>query len=316
MTNFVFEKEITDIMDIVNLKPRKGNDTYRIGDNDDFVVMENIASLPPGKVCLEDHGIILICTEGRAQFEYDGATVQFQKDDLFLYMRNSTACNFMASSNFNCRQIWFTRSELWNINLYARTSLADLSYLKEHPVVHLTQDDLSLLDNYFQLLCRRLKDQTPVLYTDISRALISTMMLEILAILRRGEVRMAESDFQDDKAPGFHKRRMVDKFIHMVEQSDGRIRKVDEFASKLNITPKYLSTILKETMNRRPSDMIQLFTMKAIERRLRFTDMTMQQIANELNFPNASFFGRYFREHSGMTPLEYRVKYYRGEMNN
>lgn len=191
MTNFVFEKEITDIMDIVDLKPRKGNDTYRIGDNDDFVVMENIASLPPGKVCLEDHGIILICTEGRAQFEYDGATVQFQKDDLFLYMRNSTACNFMASSNFNCRQIWFTRSELWNINLYARTSLADLSYLKEHPVVHLTPDDLSLLDDYFQLLCRRLKDQTPVLYTDISRALISTMMLEILAILRRGEVRMA-----------------------------------------------------------------------------------------------------------------------------
>ena len=303
-------------MDIVSLKPRKGSDTYRIDDNDDFVVMENIGSIPAGKICLEDHGIVFICTEGRAQLEYDGATVQFQKDDLFLYMRNSTACNFMASSNFNCRQIWFTRSELWNINLYARTSLADLSYLKEHPVVHLTPDDLSLLDDYFQLLCRRLKDRTPVLYTDISRALISTMMLEILSILRRGEVRMAESDFQDDKVPGFHKRRMVDKFIQMVEQSDGRIRKVDEFAGRLSITPKYLSTILKETMNRRPSDMIQLFTMKAIERRLRFSDMTMQEIANDLNFPNASFFGRYFREHSGMTPLEYRTKYQNGEMKS
>jgi AraC-like DNA-binding protein len=69
-------------------------------------------------------------------------------------------------------------------------------------------------------------------------------------------------------------------------------------------------------MNRRPSDMIQLFTMKAIERRLRFSDMTMQEIANDLNFPNASFFGRYFREHSGMTPLEYRTKYQNGEMKS
>ena len=62
-------------------------------------------------------------------------------------------------------------------------------------------------------------------------------------------------------------------------------------------------------MNRRPSDMVQLFTMKAIERRLRFTDMTMQEIANDLNFPNASFFGKYFKEYSGMTPLDYRIKY-------
>jgi AraC-like DNA-binding protein len=104
--------------------------------------------------------------------------------------------------------------------------------------------------------------------------------------------------------------------MQMVEQSDGRIRKVEEYASRLNITPKYLFTLLKETMNRRPSDLIQLFTMKAIERRLRFTDMTMQEIANDLEFPNPSFFGRYFKEQSGMTPLEYRIKYHRGEISN
>ena len=86
---------------------------------------------------------------------------------------------------------------------------------------------------------------------------------------------------------------------------------MDDFANQLNITPKYLSTLLKETMSRRPSEMIKLFTLKAIEHRLRFTDMTMQEIANDLNFPNASFFGKYVKEHLGMTPLEYRNKYHR-----
>ena len=52
--------------------------------------------------------------------------------------------------------------------------------------------------------------------------------------------------------------------------------------------------------------------MKAIENRLRFTDMTMQEIANDLNFPNASFFGKYCKDHLGMTPLEYRIKYHNG----
>jgi AraC-like DNA-binding protein len=49
--------------------------------------------------------------------------------------------------------------------------------------------------------------------------------------------------------------------------------------------------------------------MGAIERRLRYTDMTMQEIANDLNFPHASFFGKYVKEHLGMTPLEYRRKF-------
>ena len=53
--------------------------------------------------------------------------------------------------------------------------------------------------------------------------------------------------------------------------------------------------------------------LKAIERRLRFTDMTMQEIANDLKFPNPSFFGKYCKEHLGMTPLEYRMKYHKGK---
>lgn len=300
-------------MDIKDLIPRSGNDTYRIGDSDDLVVMESIATVPSGKICLQSHGIIIIVTQGIAQFEYDGIVIKLQKDDLFLYMSHSIVQNFMTSSDFNCRQVWFTRGELWDINLYARTSLSDLTYLKQHPVVHLTEDDVTLLDDYFQLLCRRMKDNSPILYSDIVRSLSCTMMLEILAMLRRSEGQKDEPDMQESSLPGFHKRRLAEKFMQMLEQSDGRVRKVDDFASELNITPKYLSTILKETMNRRPSDMIHFFTMKAIEHRLRYTDMTMQEIANDLNFPNASFFGKYFKKYSGMTPLEYRVKYQNGE---
>ena len=158
-------------MDIKDLIPRSGNDTYRIGDSDDLVVMESIATVPSGKICLQSHGIIIIVTQGIAQFEYDGVVIKLQKDDLFLYMSHSIVQNFMTSSDFNCRQVWFTRGELWDINLYARTSLSDLTYLKQHPVVHLTEDDVTLLDDYFQLLCRRMKDNSPILYSDIVRSL-------------------------------------------------------------------------------------------------------------------------------------------------
>ena len=291
-------------MEIQNLKPRSGFDTIRLSDSDELVVMENFGSLPKGELSLDRHGLIVICTEGIAQFDYDGQQIRLHKDDLFLYMSHSVVTNFMSSLDFNCRQIWFSRGELWNINKYGEVSLSDLPYLKRHPIMHLTEDDVKLLDDYFQLLCRRMRDSSPVLYSNIVRSLVSTMMLEILSMMRRQE---PENTVTTD----VHRQRLANEFMRLVEQSDGRIRKVDDFAKQLNITPKYLSTLLKETMNRRPSEMIHFYTLKAIEHRLRYTDMTMQEIANDLNFANASFFGKYFKEHAGMTPLDFRKKYHR-----
>jgi AraC-like DNA-binding protein len=306
-------------MEIKALLPRRGEDTLRIDDSDDLVVIENIGALPEGGalpesgVYIENHALVVICTEGMAQFEYDGQTVLLRKNDMFIYlMLRSVITNYMSSQNFNCRQIWFTNSEAWSIDMHGNKSVADLIYLKQHPKFSLTDPDAALLDDYFRLLCHRMRDRSSLLYQDIVRSLFSTLLLEILAIMRRGKEQAMEADVSDDMAPGFHRRRLADKFMRLVEHSEGRIRKVDEFANQLNVTPKYLSTLLKETMNRRPSEIIHFYTLKAIKHRLRFTDMTMQEVANDLRFPNASFFGKYFKEHTGMTPLEFRMKYQKG----
>ena len=286
----------------------------RIDDSDDFVVMENVGALPEvmpeDGACIEGHGVIAICTEGMAQFEYDGKTIQLRKNDMFIYfMLRSVISDFMSSQNFNCRQIWFTAQEAWSIDMHGSRSLGDLVYLKQHPKVKLTDQDAGMLNDYFQLLCQRMRNPSPILHKDIVRSLWGTMLLEILCIVRRETIQDMERESQEGMSPDIHRKRLADNFMQLVEQSDGRIRKVDDFARQLNVTPKYLSVLLNETMNRRPSDVIQLFTLKAIERRLRFSDMTMQEIANDLNFANASFFGKYVKEHLGMSPLEYRKKY-------
>lgn len=305
-------------MKLQNLKPPIGRDTYRIGDSDDLVVTENVCTIPSGTFYMEDYGLIIVCTSGRAQLEYDGVLTQMKENDLFLYMAHSVASNFMATTDFRCRQIWFSRSGLFNINIFTQASLADIPHLKLNPVTHLNGEEVKLLDNYFDLIISRMKNISVGLYPDIARALIGTMMLEMMEIMRRTkpENRAFHDSMQamafaaEENSGRVHKRRITDQFMRLVEQSDGRIRKVEEYANMLNVTPKYLSTVMKEVMNRKPSVFIKLFTMRAIEHRLRYTDMTMQEIANDLKFPNASFFGKYFKEQMGMTPMEYRVKYY------
>lgn len=297
-------------MDVTSLLPRHGVDTLRIGDSDELVVMENFGALPQGKLVLEQHGLVVFCTRGMAQFDYDGRTIQLRKNDLFLYMAHSLAENFMSSADFNCRQLWFSQSEMWDINIHCNIGLPDLVFLKNNPKVSLNKAQADLLDSHFLLLCRMMRDSGVPLYVDIVRSLAGSLMLKLLSLLRSNSQAGAATSAD---GTSLHGKQLADRFIQLVEQSDGRVRSVNTFARQLNVTPKYLAHILLQSISRRPSEMIAFYTINAINQRLRFTDMTMQQIANDLNFANPSFFGTYYREHTGMTPLEYRMKYQRGE---
>lgn len=298
-------------MDIKDLKPRTGAGSLRIADSDELVVMEHFGGVPAGRVRPLDHGLVFICTAGVAQFEYDGHTVQLSKNDLFLLMAHSVVEKFMSSVDFDCRELWFSRGEMWNMNMYVKNSLADLLPLKHNPKVTLSDADAALFETYFKQLSYHIRNSSQLLYPEITHSIVGAFLLEVLSVLRRGNNMLKDNNLINNS--GLHGRKLADRFVQLVEQSDGRIRRVDEFAQMLNVTPKYLSKLLMDTMHRKPSVIVAFFTLQAIENRLRYTDMTMQQIADDLHFANASFFGKYFKEHSGMTPMEYRIKYHQDE---
>lgn len=298
-------------MDIKDLKPRTGAGSLRIADSDELVVMEHFGGVPAGRVRPLDHGLVIICTAGVAQFEYDGHTVQLSKNDMFLLMAHSVVEKFMSSVDFDCRELWFSRGEMWNMNMYVKNSLADLLPLKHNPKVTLSDADAALFETYFKQLSYHIRNSSQLLYPEITHSIVGAFLLEVLSVLRRGNNMLKDNNLINNS--GLHGRKLADRFVQLVEQSDGRIRRVDEFAQMLNVTPKYLSKLLMDTMHRKPSVIVAFFTLQAIENRLRYTDMTMQQIADDLHFANASFFGKYFKEHSGMTPMEYRIKYHQDE---
>lgn len=298
-------------MDIKDLKPRTGAGSLRIADSDELVVVEHFGGVPAGRVRPLDHGLVIICTAGVAQFEYDGHTVQLSKNDLFLLMAHSVVEKFMSSVDFDCRELWFSRGEMWNMNMYVKNSLADLLPLKHNPKVTLSDVDAALFETYFKQLSYHIRNSSQLLYPEITHSIVGAFLLEVLSVLRRGNNMLKDNNLINNS--GLHGRKLADRFVQLVEQSDGRIRRVDEFAQMLNVTPKYLSKLLMDTMHRKPSVIVAFFTLQAIENRLRYTDMTMQQIADDLHFANASFFGKYFKEHSGMTPMEYRIKYHQDE---
>ena len=83
-------------------------------------------------------------------------------------------------------------------------------------------------------------------------------------------------------------------------------RSLGFYAGKLCITPKYLSLISKDVSGRSAGEWIDQYVVLEAKTLLKSTRMSIQEIADVLNFANQSFFGKYFKHHTGISPKEYR----------
>ena len=109
---------------------------------------------------------------------------------------------------------------------------------------------------------------------------------------------------------GKEMRRKIETFemlVKLIEENFMRERTVAFYADQLCLTPKYLSVIVKSVCGKT----VQQLIFKAIIRRsiylMKNTDKTIQQIASDLSFPNASSFGTFFKKHTGLSPKNYRM---------
>lgn len=83
-------------------------------------------------------------------------------------------------------------------------------------------------------------------------------------------------------------------------------RRVGWYSEQLGLSPKYLSETVKSVSGRTPNEWIDYYVMLELRVRLRNTEATIKEITQDMNFSSQSFLGKYFKEHAGMSPLEYR----------
>lgn len=270
----------------------------------DIIVMDKIRDLPENSAYTTEHVLVMICTTGKIQFDYDGQLTTVHKGELFLGVPGSVVSDYMVSPNFDCKLIAVKPTEVMASRELHTMVINSMLHIKTHPVARLTETDAEDVFAYHDLICRRIRLAEHRYKNGEVRSLINAFLLRMVGIMdSRTEGKETESSVRGEQ--------LVEKFVWMVNEDCGRNRLVEYYADRLNITSKYLSTLVRNILGRTPTDVINVVTMKEIERRLRYTGDSIKQISQAMNFPNTSFFGKYFKQHSGMTPNSYRKKYHK-----
>lgn len=96
------------------------------------------------------------------------------------------------------------------------------------------------------------------------------------------------------------------QLINLLHEHYKTERSVEFYANKMNLTPKHLSRVVRNHSGKSVHQWIDEFVVLEIKNLLKYSDLSIQQISYELNFPNPSFMGQYFKRICGKTPGEYR----------
>ncbi|MDR2121184.1 MAG: helix-turn-helix domain-containing protein [Tannerella sp.] len=102
------------------------------------------------------------------------------------------------------------------------------------------------------------------------------------------------------------KEELFDDFLSLLTEHCRTEHEVSFYAGKLCITPQYLSIILNEQSGRPASRWIQDALLVEAKRMLKMPRTSVQSVSDSLNFPDQSAFGKFFKKHTGLSPLAFR----------
>lgn len=289
--NEVLNVGLDDIMRYKQI-PYKSGDVVLLDEQD---VMKHSFN-PPVQI---DAAVLVLCTDGMMEIEVETNNYKLFRGDLLvcgpnrvmkpIKLLNNTAFKIIFLSHFMHRSgIGYQRS-IWDKAFYLGTN----------PMIHLSDTQITQFEEYYRLLCEKLKNPSSSYHSEIMQSILQAMMYEILSYL--DGVVVSENDRFVRQGEILFRR-----FVDLLAESKVKSRFVYYYADKLNVSTKYLSAVCKQVSGKTAGDIIDEFVMKDIIRLLKYSDKSIKEIALELDFPNISFFGKYVKAHLGVSPKAYR----------
>lgn len=266
---------------------------------DDIIIVDDISTaLIPKDPRRMNFLILALCTEGEATYTLDTQEMRIQKNDVLLILDRHVVSNFTASKDLKALCIIISVKFFFESirNVGDVSSLLLLS--RNFPVIKLAQEETETFQSYFYLLKTKAADKQ----NKFRRKLVSTLILAMFYDLSNVVQRMLNTDSMRQTRAEI----IFTKFIKLLEGNFKQERRVGWYAEQLNITPKYLSETIKNVSRRTPNEWIDNYVTTEMRIQLRNSTKSIKEIAEEMNFANQSFLGKYFKEHVGISPSEYR----------
>lgn len=294
----------------ITIQSLANNEDVQIGYSDnEIVVVDSIQQFTQISSAHVAMNAIVICTSGKAQAQMNGIQMELHRNQIAIIPQNVTVTDVMVSPDFDVKGMFLTNRILRSFLNEKISVWNDMMYIHRQHIVTMDEDEILFYTHFYDMLTLAIeKGKENPYHTEIIQALLRSAILGLCGTMKwmlladnsplgsaawqRQELSTGKSHFQ--------------RFLDLLHSTDVKHRTVEAYANDLYISPKYLTTICKKNSGKTANEWITEHVLEDIRYYLKQTDLSIKQICNQLGFPNPSFFGKYVKDHFGMTPMEFR----------
>lgn len=243
---------------------------------------------------------VLLVLEGSIDLSIDYVLFQASTNTVVTIMPTHITKVMKYSPNFKGRLMAVSRAFLEQ-SMMPNHSSSMIQYMKirKNPTILLQESEIKTLDESM------LRLRQTILQTShhLQRLLIQNTLMGFF--IEMGNIFSERKEYNTPPSLT-RKEELFESFLRILYMCCKEQHVVSFYAEQLYITPQYLSLILKELTGRSANKWIDEALMQEAKILLKAPQATVQQVADALHFSDQSTFGKFFKKHAGMSPMEYR----------
>lgn len=241
----------------------------------------------------------LLCTNGTASAIMNNIPYHVGKEDFMICRPNTILEKTMFSADFEFRGLILTTTFTNEFSMVFKEGWDILPHHEASPILKLTQDECMVFIKYWELMYEKLTTKHSKHHNEVMTSILLALAYELYD--------STEQFREKDKVNIYSSaENLYQRFMELLLSTNPKEREVVYYASKLCVTPKYLSTVCKNVSGETASQIIYKYVINDVKHLLVRRDLSIKDIASKMGFDNLSFFGKYTKRALGMSPKAYR----------
>ena len=243
--------------------------------------------------------VLVFCESGELTFELNYTSYTLKQNG-FLIITPLDILTFKSTSDEYLSTVLVLPSEIFS-SILKDINLLNFKYIKESPIINLQNEYLEL---YRQILSTLWQIKELVVEEEFDK--IVSLQISSLSIVQRDYY----NKYIAKKESGYEyfprKKELFRNFINQLVESHQASREVLFYANELGVSSGYLNEVCNEVSGHSAKAIIDSAVTAKLKYELSYTTKSIQELSDEYNFPSQSYFTRYYKRMTGLTPSEFR----------
>lgn len=245
---------------------------------------------------------LMICVEGNIDFNISLQPWKMEAGDV-LFMKSGTVVE-LTNISTDCKFINIILNEKFYFPIFNNIDMSALQRaLTQHPIVKISHKSIQECVQVYKLMKSHIKGQEPTPFQlQIIQGYLHALFFHIYDYYQ-----LLANQLNEKKSTKMSRQQeLFNRFMEILQRDFRKEHNIKYYADQLCVTPRYLSRIINEVSGLFASEHIDNFLITEAKQLIRSRQYTILQISEMLNFTSQSFFGRYFKNLTGYTPIQYQ----------